>query len=274
MPDAESVVDCSWLAPRMRDGDVRVVEIDVSGAAFEEGHIPGAVLWNAYGDLRNAGYMPISPSGLQQLLVRSGVTPETSLVFCGYGAALGYWLMRAHGHRDARMLAGTREQWARAFGGLSSDEPEPAPGDYPIRPADSRLLATRADVEAAIGDPGCVLLDVRSQSEYDGERFWPSGATADAGTPGRIPGAVSLPIDRLRADGDELRPVDEMRRAFEEAGVRSDRRVIVYCTIGNRASQAWYALHELLGYADASVYYASWVEWGKTPDLPVETASA
>jgi DNA-binding transcriptional ArsR family regulator len=40
--------------------------------------------------------------------------------------------------------------------------------------------------------------------------------------------------------------------------------------IGNRSSEAWFALTHLLDYPDARVYYGSWVEWGKTIDTPVE----
>ena len=46
--------------------------------------------------------------------------------------------------------------------------------------------------------------------------------------------------------------------------------MITYCTIGNRASEAWFALKYLLDYPDARVYYGSWVEWGKEIDTPVE----
>jgi thiosulfate/3-mercaptopyruvate sulfurtransferase len=264
------IVDSAWVAAHDADADVKVVEVDVSRAAYDAGHIPGAVLWNAYSDLRDLSYRPISHSQLERLLSRTGITPETTLVFYGYGAVLGFWLMKAHGHRDVRMLAGTRERWAGAGGEWSTDVPEPAESSYPLAGANADALASQADVEAAIDDPACVLLDVRSKEEYSGERFWPSGATEDAGRAGRLPGAVSVPIDLLRNDDETLKSTDELRGTFERAGVTAEKRVIVYCTIGNRASQAWYGLRYMLGYPDVSVYYGSWVEWGKAPGTPIE----
>jgi thiosulfate/3-mercaptopyruvate sulfurtransferase len=264
------IVDAAWLAANVADPSVRVVEVDVSPAAYDAGHIPGAVLWNAYADLRDADYRPIGHSDLEGLVSRSGVAPDTTVVFYGYGAMLGLWLMQAHGHRDARVLDGSRDQWGLSGRPWSTDVPELAASSYPLAPANQDLLASRAAVEAAIGDPTHVMLDVRAEVEYSGERFWPSGATEDAGRPGHIPGAISLPIDLLRNEDDTIKHPDELRRALDDVGVRSDQKIIVYCTIGNRASQAWFALKYLLGYPDVSVYYGSWVEWGKTADTPVE----
>ena len=270
IPDDTPIVDADWIAAHASDPNVRLVEIDVSRASYDAGHIPGAVLWNAYADLRDADYRTIERAELERLLSRSGVTPVTTLVFYGYGAVLGFWLMSAYGHRDVRMLEGSREQWAQAGRQWSTDVPAAAESSYPLAEASAEVLASRADVEAASADAGQALLDVRSELEYDGERFWPSGATADAGRAGHVPGAISVPIDLLRNENDTPKPLEEVRGVLESAGVTPEKKVITYCTIGNRASQAWFALKYLLGYPDVRVYYGSWVEWGKMPETQVE----
>src|ERR1035437_7422377 len=164
--ESSPIVDPAWIAAHRSDANVRLVELDVSRAAYDAGHIPGAVFWSAYSDLRD--------------------------------------------------------------------------GDY-------------------VADPAIALLDVRSPLEYDGERFWPSGATADPGRAGRAPGA------------DPCGESEERRGALERADVTREQRVITYRTIGNRASQAWFAMRYLLGYRHVSMYYASWAEWGETEGTPIES---
>src|SRR5579864_8715784 len=104
----QAVVDVDWIAARSGDPSIRLVEIDVSGTAYDQGHIPGAVLWNAYADLRDGDYRPVDRSGLGRLLSRSGITPETTVVVYGYAAPLGFWLLETLGHADVRILLGTR----------------------------------------------------------------------------------------------------------------------------------------------------------------------
>ena len=55
----EVLVDVEWIAAHVGDPKVRLLEVDVSRAAYDEGHIPGAVLWNAYSDLRGQDYLPV-----------------------------------------------------------------------------------------------------------------------------------------------------------------------------------------------------------------------
>lgn len=261
---AEPLVGPDWIASRLGGASLRVVEVDVSPAAFEAGHIPGAVFWNAYADLRPVAYRPLDAAGLAALLSRSGIGPDTTVVFYGYAAYLGYWLLQSVGHVRAFLMDGPRERWLEAGGAWSVDASAPAAVPYPLRSV-ARDVVTRDDVVSLIDDPDAVLVDVRSREEFTGERFWPSGATEGAGRAGCVPGAVWLGVDVL-----QRRPT-EVREACEAAGVVPDRHVVVYCTIGNRASLAWYVLTQVLRYPRVSVYYGSWAEWGTAVDTPVET---
>jgi thiosulfate/3-mercaptopyruvate sulfurtransferase len=132
------------------------------------------------------------------------------------------------------------------------------------------VFASRDEVGSAIGDPDRLILDVRSREEFDGECFWPSGATENAGRAGRIPSAVHLPFDLLLDENRRLKRPSEIRALCAARGVEADRGVVTYCTIGNRASLVWFALRYVVGVPDARVYYGSWVEWGKLAGTPVE----
>jgi thiosulfate/3-mercaptopyruvate sulfurtransferase len=263
---AEPLVGPDWIASRLGDASVRVVEVDVSPLAFDAGHIQGAVFWNAYGDLRPVAYRPLDAGGVADLLSRSGIGPDTAVVFYGYAAYLGYWLLRSLGHTRAFLMDGPRDRWLEAGESWSIKTNAPTAAPYPLGSV-ARDAVTTDDVLSLIDDSDAVLVDVRSREEFTGERFWPSGATEGAGPAGRIPGAVWLPVDVVAGDSAAA------RAACEAAGLTRDRHVVVYCTIGNRASLAWYVLTRVLGYPLVSVYYGSWAEWGTAPGTPVETGS-
>lgn len=263
-------VDPNWVAERLDDPSVRVVEVDVSATSYDEGHISGAVLWDAYRDLRHPNYAPIDPDELDAVLSRSGITPESTVVFYGYGAYLGFWLMDCHGHERIRLMDG-RERWRVAGHPWDTEVPEPASSSYERQSEKPELIVGQQEVREMSGDPETKIVDVRSEEEFSGKRFWPSGATEGAGRPGRIPSAVHLPVDLARREDGSLADGEELRRACEGLGLEPDQRVVVYCTIGNRASLVAFALKAQLGYRDVAVYYGSWSEWGSLPDTPVES---
>lgn len=268
----EAIVDAAWLSERLDDSSVRVVEVDVSGARYKEGHIPGAVLWNAYTDLHHSDYSAVDAGELKSLLSKSGISPATTVVFYGYAPYLGFWLMKSVGHRRVRILDATRDAWVEGQGPWTAETSQVPAAAYSLPPEPLTSVASLESTRAAVGDPDQLILDVRTKAEYDGERFWPSGATEGAGRAGHIPGAVHLPIELLREADGSLKTRDEIRKLIDELGIDPSRPVITYCTIGGRATEAWFVLTHLLGFADVRVYAGSWANWGTADDTPIETS--
>src|SRR5690349_21238951 len=47
-----ALVDTDWVEDHRQDPNVRLIEVDVDTAAYDTGHIPGAVGWNWQTDLQ------------------------------------------------------------------------------------------------------------------------------------------------------------------------------------------------------------------------------
>jgi thiosulfate/3-mercaptopyruvate sulfurtransferase len=233
-------------------------------AAYESGHIPGAVFVDLDRELASApgknGRHPLPDvAEFGAAMRRAGVSAARPVVVYdggqGWAAARAWWLLRWTGHPFVRVLDGGLTSWE---GPLSTDVPTPAGGDFEPEPGAVGLLD--ADGAAALARSG-VLFDARAGERYRGE-VEPIDSVG-----GHIPGAVSAPTtENVGPDGRFL-PQRALRERFEVLGAASDTEVGVYC--GSGVSGA----HEVLALAvagiPAALYVGSWSEWSSDPSRPV-----
>jgi thiosulfate/3-mercaptopyruvate sulfurtransferase len=206
---ADVLVDPNWLEEHLDDPQVRLVEVDVSATAYNQGHIPGAVLWNVYSDLKDSEYRLLDAAA--GLHVGAGIGPRSTVVCYGYAPALAFWLMKLYRHADVRVLDCSRRAWTNDERPWTTDAPTPNPTTrYPLL----RRMPAFGPTMRLCGRRSTAVADVRSLAEFQGERFWPSGAPEPPGRAGHIPSAIHLPIDNVHDERGRFRSVDELRQQF------------------------------------------------------------
>lgn len=254
---------------RTQQRDDGVVLLDVRPAEqFAAGHLSGAVHLDLFGiSLVDTDPTPLDAFlwVIAHLLTSRGVDSERPVVVydeqSGIRAARAFWFLELFGHRDSRVLDGSFGAWERAGLPTTRDAYPPRRGTWDeVRHDD--CLATWRDVSSRLGSDDCVILDTRSDGEYD-------GTTVRAARGGAIPGAVHIEWTRNLADDGTFRTAEDLRAMYEAAGVTRNKEVVSYCQGGYRAAHSYLALR-LLGYPRVRNYLGSWKEWGDREDLPIE----
>ncbi len=276
---ASPLVTTSWLEEHLEDPNVRIVEVAFADddTKYNEGHIPGAV-WFYWKDLcwHEADREFLTPEEMAERLGKIGVGPDTTLVLYGDPVQFGtyaFWALTMSGHADLRLLDGTKTKWVNESRPLSKEIPGFDPVAYTPGRGDSSMRVGRDDVKAKLGQPGRLLLDVRSPEEYNGERVMPPpNFDHGAERKGRIPGAVHLFYRNIVNEDDTYKSPDDLRALFDSAGATPEKagEVVSYCRLSHRATLAWFAMKFILGYENAKIYDGSWTEWGSIVGFPIE----
>jgi thiosulfate/3-mercaptopyruvate sulfurtransferase len=284
MPDAKqnipSLVTPEWLESHLGDPGLRLIEVaglwPTDLAAYGEGHLPGAASWKWKEALWDDTVRDFpSPDEFARRLGAAGIGNDTTVVVYGEDVQFGiyaWWVFRYCGHRNVHLLDGGRYRWKAERRKLTTDlPPVPAPTLYRPMPRDETMRILRDEVASLLGNPGVVILDARSPEEFRGERVGgPGGPDVGAMRYGRIPGARPLHFVDLLDGNKAFRPAAEIKAMLDERGIKPARQAIAYCRLSHRASVAYFALAQLLGWENVRVYDGSWTEWGNLVGAPIE----
>src|SRR5207302_6298726 len=104
----EALIEADEVEKRLKDPNVRVIEVDEDTAAYEKGHIAGAVGWNWSTDLHAPiGRDYVDQAALSDLFQRAGVGADTTVVLYGgnnnWFAAYAYWILKYRGFDNVKL---------------------------------------------------------------------------------------------------------------------------------------------------------------------------
>jgi thiosulfate/3-mercaptopyruvate sulfurtransferase len=263
-PRPELAVSTPWLAAHLRDSGLVIVHVESDPAIYQAGHIPGARLADAMAF--TAGDHDLPAAEPMRLLVEElGIDNADRVVLYGETWHVG-WLYVAldrlgHGARTA-LLDGGLPQW-RAEGRPVETGPAPAVsrGRFAVNPQEPAVSTEW--LRARLGSRRVAVIDVRSREEY---------------VAGHIPSARHLdwsrtftrPASALNNQASLFLSAGRLDQMFREAGAAPGREVVLYCTVGLRAS-LMYLIARRLGYSPR-FYDGSWAAW-TAAGMPVVTGA-
>jgi thiosulfate/3-mercaptopyruvate sulfurtransferase len=261
--NADWLVDARWLAERVSDSSLRVIAL-TPRESFEAGHIPGAqqIDWPDL-DLSHTTDEAIEAwrSDVVAKLEAMGVNSETTVLIYDDGTLFAsrlWWILDYLGHDHKVVLDGGLAAWRSSAQPIAPGPAAlPTAVDFGETTLRTQVLANQTEVRTVVDQGGSLLIDARTMEDYKA---------------GHIPGAVCVPRsdNAIRSTPKVWRTADELRTHYQDAGVKTGQRVIVYSNEGVRAAAAYFTLR-LLGHADVALYPGSWREWSRDPDMPIET---
>ena len=278
----DPLVSTEWLAQRLGSADIAIVDATwfmpgegkTGREAFDRGHIPGAVFFDIDEIADHSVDLPHmlpAADAFAQAAGALGLRRDlVTVVYDGQGifsAPRVWWTLRAMGFPEVFVLDGGLLKW-RAEGRPTETTPPHRPPTS-IEPAfDPSLVVDVETVKQLVQTHEAQLVDARAGARFRGEAPEPRAGLRS----GHMPGAFNVPWNGLISPDGTLKTGDDLRAAFQGAGVDLEGPIVTTCGSGVSAALLALALARL-GREDVAVYDGSWTEWGGRADTPVVTGA-
>lgn len=284
MSNADPLVSTEWLASHIKDANVKVLDASfkmpgitpLAQDDYLKAHIPGAVFFNVDAVSDHSNPLPhMYPSADQfaRDLGGLGIGNDDTVVVTDSGtwmaAPRAWWMLRAYGHRNVRVLDGGLKKWVAEGRAVESGDVAPKPATFNAS-FDARRVRDKTHIVGNLGSKQEQVIDARSAARFAGTAPEPRAGLRG----GHIPGSRNVPYDTLiDAATGIMKPLDQLGAAFSSAGVAFDQPIVTSCGSGVSAGVLTLALYRL-GITDTALYDGSWSEWGLPDGPPVATGPA
>src|ERR1700704_2955647 len=145
------LVDADWLAERLADDSIRIVEVDENPGLYADSHIPGAIGFDWQKDLQDQVKRDfLGPKEFGELLSSRGISNDHLIVLYGdrnnWFAAYTYWYLKYYGHDNVKLINGPREKWIGEGKPTSKETPTYPAAKFEAKGPDEDIRAKRDEM--------------------------------------------------------------------------------------------------------------------------------
>lgn len=284
MTTTDPLVSTEWLAAHL--GDLKVKVIDASFKMpgvlplpvddYLAAHIPGAVFFDvdAVSDhVSDLPHMYPSEDQFARDIGALGIASDDTVVLYDAGgwvaAPRAWWMFLSFGHGNVKILDGGLKKWRAEGRPVDAGRVSPRPAKFAAK-FDSSYVRSKAQLVANLDTRAEQTIDARAANRFEGSVPEPRPGLRS----GHIPGSRNLPYNELfDAATGAMKPLDELRKAFDKSGLDIGKPVVTTCGSGVSAAVLTLALYRL-GVRGSALYDGSWSEWGLENGPPVATGAA
>ncbi|HHE38378.1 MAG TPA: sulfurtransferase [Candidatus Cloacimonetes bacterium] len=263
------IISAKDLAKLAKSGDVVIVSARQT-SDYSKKHIKGAVnifhkdLYQKDG----ISAMLKSADEIAKIFGEKGITENSKIVIYdnGKGKFAGrlYWIFDYLGAKDVSILDGHIKSWQKARKPVTPKATEITAATFIASP-DENKIADIDYVKANKDKDNVILLDVRSADEFNGV-----DEDKNISRKGHIPGAINLEYNNVLNEDETLKTKEQLAKLFNDAGITSDKEIILYCASSVRAGIVYMVLTSILDYPNVRVYDGAYYEWNASESNPVE----
>jgi thiosulfate/3-mercaptopyruvate sulfurtransferase len=281
---SDPLVSTEWLAAHINDANVKVVDatfklpgvLPLPKDDYLVAHIPSAVYFDVDAVSDHSNPLPHMYPNAEQFgrdVGNLGISNADTVVVYDSGgwvaAPRAWWMFLSFGHDKIRVLNGGLKKWRAEGRAVENGEIKAKPASFKAT-FDAKRVRSMQQMVHNVASNAEQVIDARAADRFEGRAAEPRpGIRA-----GHIPGSRNVPYNQLfDAATGAMKPLDDLRKAFTNAGVKLDAPIVTSCGSGVSAGVLTLALYRL-GVEQSALYDGSWSEWGQASGPPIATGPA